>query len=79
MSNFTIFLSEVRCPAGTDTLDSSLAWAELYLVLAAMYARFDFVLHETLFDDIEIGSDQFTPVPRSRNGVRVTIHRVNVS
>lgn len=58
---------------------SSLAWAELYLVLAALYARFDFALHETLLEDIEMGSDEFTAVPKSRNGVRVTIRRANVS
>ena len=50
----------------------SLGWAELYLSMASLFTRFDFTLYNTSVEDIETGSDQFVPGPKTENGVRVT-------
>ena len=50
----------------------NLAWAELYIVLATVFRRFDFELYETSYEDVEIVHDYFTPYPKhDSNGVRV--------
>lgn len=37
----------------------SLAWAEMYIVLAALIRRFDFQFFDTKAEDFEVVSDQF--------------------
>lgn len=50
-----------------------LAWAEMYLTLAAVLHRFDMELYETEDVDIYPMWDHFVPFPARENGVRVTI------
>lgn len=43
----------------TDTLIISLAWAEMYLALAALVQGFDFKFEDAKAEDFEFESDQF--------------------
>lgn len=57
----------------TNSRDS-LAYAELYLALAAIVRRFNLFLHETDFSDIEAVCDAVMPLPRAdTKGVRVLV------
>ena len=49
----------------------SLAWAELYLTVSTLFSRFDFQLHETTIEDVQLGSDTFVATMKSPNNVRV--------
>lgn len=52
----------------------NLAYAELYLALAAIVRRFDLELFETTLADIEPAFDAFVPIPRADSkGVRVVV------
>lgn len=56
---------------------ASLAYCELYLTIAAVFApdRFEFELFETDESDIDIAHDFFVPFARmDSKGVRVRIH-----
>ncbi|ERF69870.1 hypothetical protein EPUS_05412 [Endocarpon pusillum Z07020] len=53
-----------------------LAWAELYLCLAAVVSRFDLELQGTTVEDVEFGSDQLIPETKGKNGVSVLVKRV---
>lgn len=55
---------------------SSLAYAELYMALAAVVRRFGdgMQLFETTVDDVDIHHDIFVPMPKAGSkGVRVVI------
>ncbi len=60
---------------GTRTcLGMNLAYAELYMTLAAIFRRFDLELYETSFEDIKIVHDFFNPSARlDSKGVRVLV------
>jgi hypothetical protein len=51
----------------------SLAWAELYLTLAAVIHRFDLQLYQTEMRDVKPRYDHFVPFPETNNGVRVLV------
>jgi hypothetical protein len=52
----------------------SLAYAELYLTLAAMFRYFEFELYETDESDVELAHDFFLPFPRlDSKGIRVIV------
>jgi hypothetical protein len=52
----------------------SLAYAELYLTLAAIVRRFDLTLYETDYSDIEAVCDAMMPMPKADSkGVRVKL------
>lgn len=52
----------------------SLAYAELYLALAAVFRRFTIELYETDFSDIKLKHDFFMPSPKlDSKGVRVKV------
>ena len=53
--------------------DSSLAWAELFLVTAMTVLNFDFTLFETTTAEIECAYDDFIPGHKGKNGVRVLV------
>lgn len=53
---------------------NSLAYAELYLTLAAVVRRFDLTLYETSVSDVEAVCDCVMPMPAADSkGVRVLI------
>jgi hypothetical protein len=53
---------------------SSLAHAEMYLVLAALFRRFTFELYETDVSDVQLAHDFFLPSPKlDTKGVRVKV------
>lgn len=56
-----------------DTDYSSLANAEIYMVLAELFSKFDLELFETDLDDIKQVHDYFSPFPASERGVRVIV------
>lgn len=52
----------------------SLAYAELYLALAAIVRQFTLTLYETDYSDIECACDAFFPMPKQdTKGVRALI------
>lgn len=52
----------------------NLAYAEIIMVIAALFRRFDFELFETDYEDVRIVRDVVAPDPRSTSkGVRVTV------
>lgn len=52
----------------------SLAYLELYVVLAHLFRRFSFQLHETDVSDVELAHDFFLPSPKlDSKGVRVQV------
>lgn len=53
----------------------SLAYAELYMTIIAVFRRFDMELYETEYDrDVRIQRDWFTPAPgKDSRGIRVRI------
>jgi len=68
-------LATSETPAGLADRSHSLAYAELYLVLAAILRRFDFTLVGTTREDVEAVRDAFVPMPKkSSKGVRVQVH-----
>ena len=55
-------------------LGLNLAYAEIYMTLAAVFRRFEFELYDTKPEDAEPGHDFFNPYPkRPSQGVRVTV------
>ena len=56
----------------------SLAHAELYLGLAALFRRFEFELFETDISDVQLAHDFFLPSPKlDSKGVRVKVRKVD--
>ena len=51
----------------------SLAWAEMYLALAAVFHRFDMELHDTDRTHVDPVIDRFVPEAENEDGVRVLI------
>ena len=51
----------------------SLAWAEMYLTLAAVIHRFDMELYDTSRRDVDPKIDHFVPFPETDRGVRVLV------
>ena len=55
----------------------SVAYAELYLTLAAVVPRFDLEMFETTAEDIVMDRDFFVGVPKlDSKGVRVVVKKV---
>jgi len=55
-------------------LGMNLAYAEIYLALAAMFRRFTFELYETDQSDFDFGHDFFIPIPKlDTKWLRVTV------
>jgi len=55
-------------------LNSSLAYAEMYLALATVFSRFDFELHETDVTDVQLAHDFYLPAPKlGSKGVRARV------
>ena len=53
---------------------TSLAYAELYLCLAALFRRFTFELYDSDVSDIELKHDFFLPSPKlDSKGLRVKV------
>lgn len=53
---------------------TSLAYAELYLTLAAIFRRFDLELHETTVEDVLFVRDAFVPAAKlGSKGVRAVV------
>lgn len=50
---------------------ASLAWMELYFVVATIVRRFDFELVDTTAEDVEAYRDHFLPGTKTNNGVKV--------
>jgi cytochrome P450 len=51
-----------------------LAWAELYIALATVVRRCDFVIHDTQLEDVSFVRDMFVPQPRAGSkGLRVLV------
>jgi hypothetical protein len=61
-----------------DSNNSSLAHAEIYMVLAAVFRRFSFELYETDVSDVRMAHDFFIPSPKlDSKGVRVKVIGIN--
>lgn len=70
-------LATVKFGPLTERLNYSLAYCELYLTVAAIFApgRFRFELFETDVTDVEIAHDFFNPCYRfDSKGLRVVVH-----
>ncbi|KAK8023577.1 cytochrome P450 [Apiospora rasikravindrae] len=68
-------------PFGRGTricLGMHLAWAELYLVVAALVQRFDFQFDPAALADLECSSDQFIIGTSGRDGLKTFVSRVPV-
>lgn len=56
---------------------SSLAYAELFLVMGTLFRRFQFELHETDRTDVDLKHDFFLPSPKlDSKGVRVKVTEI---
>ena len=54
--------------------DKSLAHAEIFLMIATLFRRFEFELYETDISDLKLKHDLFLPSPRlDSKGVRVKV------
>lgn len=63
-----------RCSRMSLTILRSLAYAELYLTLAAIVRRFTLSLYETDYSDIQAVCDAMMPLPKAESkGVRVMV------
>ncbi|KAI9718808.1 MAG: hypothetical protein M1828_006570 [Chrysothrix sp. TS-e1954] len=56
-------------------LGRHLAYAEMYLTIAILFSRFDFQLHETSIEDVQLKSDGYMPIMKGSNGVRVLVKK----
>lgn len=57
-------------------LGMNLAYAEMYLTLAAIFRKFEMMLYETDRSDVEVVHDFFNPSPKmDSKGVRVVVER----
>ncbi|KAI0431076.1 cytochrome P450 [Xylaria sp. FL1042] len=61
-----------------NCLGMHLAWAELYMTIAAIVERFDLTFDSSAVDDLTCTSDQFTIGTSGTNGLPVTVQRVRV-
>ena len=50
----------------------------MYVSVAELFSRFDFTLYDTKIEDIEAGSDQFLPGPKTEKGVKVTVKKAQL-
>ena len=58
--------------------DRSLAQAELYIVLASVFRRFTFELHETDISDAEMAHGYLVPYSRfDSKGVRIKVKSID--
>lgn len=57
------------------TYCSSLAWAELYVLLSALVQRFDLELEESGLKNVECVSDQFIIGTKDRNGIEAFVRK----
>ena len=74
MSTLTVALSLLLLVIRLLTLHSSLAYMELYVVLAHVIRRFSMELYETDSSDVELAHDFFMPSPKlDSKGVRVKV------
>ncbi|KAK4496084.1 hypothetical protein PRZ48_012063 [Zasmidium cellare] len=62
---------------GRGCIGERLAWAEMYLTLAAVLHRFDMELYKTEDVDVYPVYDHFVPFPERENGVRVTVREAS--
>ena len=61
----------------TSHITRSLAYAELYLTLAAVVRQFNLELFDTTASDIEAVCDAFMPMPKiDSKGVRVIVREM---
>ena len=66
-----LLLHLVKCPL---TSSPSLAYLEIYIVLAQIIRRFSLELYETDASDVELAHDFFLPSPKlDSKGVRVKV------
>lgn len=62
------------CECLADSTNTSLAYAELFLTIAAVFRRFDLELFETTRDDVGLARDGFVPRPKAGSkGVQVIV------
>ncbi|KAI0517465.1 cytochrome P450 [Xylaria bambusicola] len=59
-----------------NCLGMHLAWAELYMTVAAVVERFDLTFGSSALDDLRCTSDQFIIGTSGRNGLPVAVRRV---
>ncbi|KAI1359263.1 trichodiene oxygenase [Xylaria arbuscula] len=59
-----------------NCLGMHLAWAELYMAVAAIVERFDLIFDSSALHDLTCTSDQFIIGTSGRNGLPVTVRRV---
>ncbi|KAI4859370.1 cytochrome P450 [Hypoxylon rubiginosum] len=59
-----------------NCLGMHLAWAELYMTVAAIVERFDLVFDSSAADDLTCTHDRFLIGTSARNGLPVTVRRV---
>jgi hypothetical protein len=59
--------------ASSLTLSHSLAYAELYYVISAMFRHFELELFETTRKDIDPKFNWFIPKPETNNGVQLIV------
>jgi cytochrome P450 len=65
------------CKGSRSCLGQNLAWAEMYIALAAIVRRCELSLFETELADIGFVCDMFAPHPRADSkGLRVSVERV---
>ena len=70
-------MATMRIALLTEYFNYSLAYCELYLTIAAIFApnRFRFELFETDFSDVDVAHDFFSPSYRADSkGMRVIVH-----
>ena len=56
-------------------LGMQLAWAELSLMLGALFRWYEVELYETSAENVQMSYDALIPVPYGKNGVRVKIRK----
>lgn len=69
-----LFVNILRLHANTDgRLSISVAWAEMYIVVAGLAQRFDFQLQGAGPQDVEYASDQFIIGTKDLSGIKAVI------
>lgn len=59
----------------TISLFTSLAWAEMYIVIASIVQRFDLQLQGAGPKDVECSSDQFIIGTQDNSGIKAAVSR----
>lgn len=60
------------------TSPPSLAWAELYMLIAEIVSRYDLSFDAAAYDDIKWSSDQFIIGTSGKGGLPTTVKKVEV-